>query len=219
MAKKTSFWQKASTQKQMRAIVLIAVAAITIVGLTLLALELTDSSSSILFINDSECPEVTLTLIEQTGAERIEVSLRPGEQEEIEISPDIGYEYILDTESDEDTQGGRCLERETGALSVPRGSTQTIRVQSTRTVIIFENDEACPETSINIDSQVSGEGVKDGIVGPGESEEFVISANTTYEYTLTAQEADPNNCLAENTGTVRIEANQTKTIRLAPTDN
>ncbi len=215
-----TLWERISTDKRARQISLVVIAAVAIGAITLLALELTDSSATILFINDSECPEVTLLLTNPSNGVTRDYSVKKGEQQEIQISPEVAYSFSIDTQSEPDEQGGRCFEQETGSeLVVPRGSTQTIRIESERSTVVFENDDTCPETAIHVEAATSrGFAEKDITLAPGEREEVVVSANVTYEYRLRAQAEDDNNCLAQTIGTVRIPLGETQTIRLEPAD-
>ncbi len=119
-------WQ----QNWFRSIILLLIAIATFSALTLIYLELTDTSAAIEFVNDSDCPEVTLTLRNVATGEVTAVQLRPGERERIDVIADVPYEYLVNTESDPDERDMACFDRDEGTITMPGGSTETIRVTS-----------------------------------------------------------------------------------------
>jgi hypothetical protein len=85
----------------------------------------------ILLINDTECPEVTLTLWEAADlrANVDDVTLAPGEEAEIEITPDKQFEYRIRMDSDlEDDE--RCYEVESGTVNLTYDESEEVRISS-----------------------------------------------------------------------------------------
>lgn len=141
-------WKALFEKRWFRNSVLVLVAAVTIALLTYIVLQLSDSTTTIVLINDSDCPSITLTLQQgQTGAQQKYTVLK-GQQQKIEVAPEVIYAYSLNTESEPDDRNMTCFDRDSGTLALPTGSTQTIRVTS------IERVEATPTTQ-------SIEGVED----------------------------------------------------------
>lgn len=126
-SRQETLWQK----RWFRNLVLFLIAATVIILLAVVALQFSDQTTTILFINDGECPLVTLTLQRGVTGEVQTYSLGPGQEVEITVFPDALYQYSLNTESSEaDARNMNCFDRDSGTLTLPAGSTQTIRVTS-----------------------------------------------------------------------------------------
>ncbi len=119
-------WQ----QRWVQSAALFVVAVVITFVVAYFFIQATDNTTRILVINDGDCPEITFNLREGPGGRVIQVKLKPGESEEVEVFPNLVYEYELITESDPDEDEGRCFDRETGSIEVPEGGTVTYRVTS-----------------------------------------------------------------------------------------
>lgn len=190
--------------------VLLLIATIAIVGMTVLFLRLSDASTTVTFVNDGSCPEVTFTLGDSTTVIET-VKLKPGQKQVVRVIPDAVYVYTIRTESEPDETNRTCYERDMGTISLPRGSNLTVYARSeTAPTVRLINDTTCPEVTIELDNRRHKISVD---LAKGLEEVIEITAASEYSYTIIGIGDDP--ACVERTGTIQLNRDESATIRVA----
>lgn len=205
--------QREQLQKAMVAVIGI----VATVGLAWFFLRASDQSATIFFVNNGECPEITLRL---SGDGRIITSsLKPGESEKIDVIPDITYDFEVNHSSDPDEAGFSCLDFEPGQLTVPRGSTFTLNaVSQQRPFITLINDTECPEITFTLWEAEDLRANIDAItLASGEEAEVEITPDKQFEFRIRMDsnlEGDER-CYEVESGTVNLTFDESTEIRIA----
>lgn len=200
--KQAPFWE----QKWFRNVALFTIAVLATGGLALAFIELSDNSAVIEFVNESNCPQVVWTLQGADGT-NYTVSLRPGETEEIEVSPDVEYDYLMDTNSDPDINNMACFDRDEGTVNVPAGGKQTFRLKSqTRPTIAFINDTDCEEAYLELTSLRAED--QNASAAPNETSNVEIAPDIEYNYEIDA-------CGVTKEGKITLSLDRSQTFRVS----
>ncbi|MCB9435710.1 MAG: hypothetical protein H6673_01790 [Anaerolineales bacterium] len=190
--------------------VLLLIGIAATIGLSIAFLRLSDSSTTVTFINDGQCPEVTFTLGDSNTAIET-VVLKPGEKEVVKVIPDAVYVYTIRTGSDPDASNRTCYEQDTGTISLPQGSNLTVyaRSQTSPTVRLI-NDTTCPRVIIELDN---GRETLRADLAKGLEELVELTVNSEYAYTVTGMGDDPA-CI-DGEGTIELDLDEAATIRVS----
>ena len=87
---------------------------------------LRDNRARVIFDNQSECGTITATLTDTTTGEVKRVDVPIGKRVEVEVKPDVFYQYLVDfTSAGRTTDDRRCVSVKSGRVSVPAGTSQT----------------------------------------------------------------------------------------------
>ncbi len=203
-------------RQNLQTITALGIGIAAFLALTYFFLRASDQSAVVLFVNNGDCPLVTLRLSD--GSNLITSELEPGEEEEIEVTPDITYQYEIDTNSDADEEGYACLDIEPGQLTVPRGSTFTINVDSVqRPFFLVINDTECPEVTVTLWEAEDLRAQIDPItVLAGEEANVEITPDKTFEYRVRMESdiEDDERCYEVESGTLRLSFNENEEIRI-----
>lgn len=190
--------------------VLLLIGVAATIGLSFAFFRLSDPSTTVTFINDGQCPEVTFTLGDGNTALET-VKLKPGEKEVVKVIPDAIYVYTIVTGSDPDTSNRTCFEQDTGTISLPQGSNLTVyaRSQTSPTVRLI-NDTTCPEVTIELDNK--RETIR-AELAKGLEEVVELTVDSEYTYTIIGSGDDP--ACVERAGTIKLGLDESDTIRVS----
>ena len=204
-------------RSQLLTMVIGVIAIVALTGIVWFFLRASNQSATVLFINNSDCPEVTLTLLGDGNV--LTSSLKPGEREEIDVIPDITYEFEVNANSDPDDAGYSCLDIEPGQLTVPRGSTQTINFESVqRPYFIWVNDTECPRVTLNLwEAEDIRANIDPVTLAPGEEANVEITPDKEFEYRI-RMDSDidgDERCYEVESGTIKLGFDKSDEIRIA----
>ncbi|PJF41353.1 MAG: hypothetical protein CUN55_11815 [Phototrophicales bacterium] len=208
---------------QIRVVGLVVVALAASIGFVWLLARLTDTTTTVILANEGNCPRALLQLQPRDGGSVLTLVAGPGERDEVQVVPDVEYDYIMTTESPDidDTEGTVrvCFDRDSGIIEVPEGGSFTYRVTSvTRPYIVFEVDEACPAATLRLSARGDDER-EPVIVESGESKEVEIAPDRAYTYSIElVQLADPaaNICDGVESAQISLSMGESETIRVQP---
>lgn len=215
------------TRNLIRASGLIAIGLATVAIVWFLA-QATDTTTTLILANEGNCPRALLQLQPIDGGPTLILQAGPGEQDEIDVAPDIEYTYVMttdttdlqdDTEPDPRRISRVCFDNDRGRITVPEGSTFTYRVTSiTRPYVVFEVDAACPTATLFLTAE--GDEDRDPvIVQPDDFQELEITPDRTYTYSISVVElADPadNICSGVEEAQFTLSMGESRTIRVQP---
>jgi hypothetical protein len=85
-----------------------------------------DNRARVIFDNQSACGTITVRLTDTATDDIKRVDVAVGQRVEVEVQPDVFYEYLVDFTSAGRTAGNyRCTAVKTGKVRVPAGTSQT----------------------------------------------------------------------------------------------
>lgn len=95
-----------------------------------------NDKTQVILRNSSQCPEITMILVSIDGEDRFSVVAKPGEEQAIDIRPNI--EYGVEIISNNETPDGRCIfssdpssrNIDRATIVVPAGTSQTFNIES-----------------------------------------------------------------------------------------
>lgn len=209
---------------QLRTVGLIIVGLVAAVGFVWVLAQLTSTTTTVILVNDGDCPRALLQLTPRDGGGVITVVAEPGQSIEVNVTPDIIYDFVMTTESpnvDDEIAGELarvCFDRDEGEIEVPEGGTFTYRVESvTRPFVVFEVDDACPSATILISAP--NDEYDPFIVDSGQSQEREIAPDRAYTYSIElVRLADPaaNICSGVESAQITLRMGESETIRIQP---
>jgi len=204
-------------REQLQTAIVAIIGVIATIGLAWFFLRASDQTATVLFVNNGECPEITLNL--RGDGTTITSSLKPGESEKIEVIPDITYEFEVNHNSEPDESGFSCLDFEPGQLTVPRGSTFTINAESQqRPFITLINDTECPEVTLTLwEAEDLRANIDDVTLAPGEEAEIEITPDQQFEYRIRmdSEIEDDERCYEVESETIKLGFDESTEIRIA----
>lgn len=113
------------------AAVLIGLVLVVIIAAAFLFLQQDEDDTLVYLHNTGQCPEVTLTLTNQSNGEIITLKAKAGQRTSAKVEPNTVYAYVLDTNSEPDENGMRCYNIDEGTIAnVPKGRSVTVNVPS-----------------------------------------------------------------------------------------
>ncbi len=85
-----------------------------------------DNRARVIFDNQSACGTINVRLTDSETGDIKSTAVPSGQQAEIEVRPDVFYEYLVDfTSAGRTAENYRCTAVKTGKVRVPAGTAQT----------------------------------------------------------------------------------------------
>jgi hypothetical protein len=109
-----------------------AIGLVAGVVLTITSLQ-ADPRPKVIFVNNSECGGIPVTLTKQNTSEVQRGTVQLGERLEFPVEPDVVYRYSVDfSAAPRQTENWKCTDIQEGTVRVPPGSSQTFTLASER---------------------------------------------------------------------------------------
>ncbi len=106
-------------------LLLFVVLLLVIVGVVLITRP-PDNRARVIFDNQSACGTIVVRLTDTESGDIKSTAVPIGQRGEIEVRPDVFYEYLVDfTSAGRTAENYRCTAVKTGKVRVPAGSAQT----------------------------------------------------------------------------------------------